>query len=78
MNGPLDVQNNAGCIIGKDYPERIVIHEEASLKNAKKMNMIKDQLLKELHQVPNHIKPSNEKEARELMIFNETCTTHCN
>ena len=38
-------------IIGKDYPKRIVIHEEASMKNAKRMNMIKDQLLKELHQV---------------------------
>ena len=38
-------------LIGKDYPKRIVIHEEASMKNAKRMNMIKDQLLKELHQV---------------------------
>lgn len=73
---PKDVQEKAGCIIGKDYPKRIVIHEEASMKNAKRMNMIKDQLLKELHQVPHHIKPSNEKEARELMIFNESCAAH--
>ena len=28
-----------------------MIHEEVSLKNAKKMNIIKEQLLKELHQV---------------------------
>ena len=73
---PLDVQEKAGCVVGKDYPERIVIHEEASLKNAKKMSIIKEQLLKELHQVPNHIKPSDEQEARDLMIFNKSCDTH--
>ena len=48
---PLDVQEKAGCVIGKGYPERIVIHQDVSLQNAKKMNMIKEQLLKELHQV---------------------------
>ena len=51
LTAPLDVQEKAGCVVGKDYPERIVIHEEVSLKNAKKMNIIKEQLLKELHQV---------------------------
>ena len=50
---PLDVQEKAGCVVGKGYPERIVIHQEVSLNNAKKMNLIKEQLLKELHQVRN-------------------------
>lgn len=30
---PLDVQEKAGCIIGKHYPERIVDHQTASEKN---------------------------------------------
>lgn len=29
----LDLQEKAGCIIGKDYPERIVDHRQASLHN---------------------------------------------
>jgi len=74
---PLDVQEKAGCIIGKDYPERIVRHEEASQRNCMEMNNIKERLLKELNQVPTHVKPSNASETRELMIFNESCTVHC-
>lgn len=33
----LDVQKKLGCIIGKDYPSRIVIHEEVSKQNIQKM-----------------------------------------
>ncbi|KXJ68201.1 hypothetical protein RP20_CCG005110 [Aedes albopictus] len=33
----LDVQKKLGCIIGKDYPKRIVIHEEIHKKNIQKM-----------------------------------------
>lgn len=33
----LDVQKKLGCIIGKDYPKRIVIHEEVHKKNIQKM-----------------------------------------
>lgn len=48
---PLDVQEKAGCVIGKDYPHRIVIHEEVCVKNANMMNEVKNKLIKELHQV---------------------------
>lgn len=34
---PLSVQKAAGCILGKDYPKRIVIHEEVRQKNITKM-----------------------------------------
>lgn len=29
----IEEQEKAGCIIGKDYPERIVRHEQASKRN---------------------------------------------
>lgn len=32
---PLEVQRKAGCVIGVDYPERIVIHKSASRANRK-------------------------------------------
>ena len=47
----IDVQIRAGCIIGKDYPARIVIHEEASMHNAKQMNQIKEDLMKKANRV---------------------------
>ena len=34
---PLSVQKAAGCIIGKDYPKPIVVHEEAVKINKAKM-----------------------------------------
>lgn len=36
-NAPLEVQQRAGCIIGKDYPMRIIDHEEAKLVCAKRL-----------------------------------------
>lgn len=37
-NASLAVQKAAGCIIGKDYPLRIVIHEDVHKKNIAKMS----------------------------------------
>ena len=37
---PIDVQERAKCLIGKDYPLPIIDHMEASQKNYKKMNNI--------------------------------------
>ena len=38
---PIEEQIKANCVIGKDYPARIVIHEVVSRYNAKKMHKIK-------------------------------------
>jgi len=38
-NAPLSVQQRAGCIIGKDYPKRIVIHENVYKVNISKMSL---------------------------------------
>lgn len=35
---PLGMQRTAGCIIGQDYPRRIVIHEDVYKENIKKMS----------------------------------------
>lgn len=45
---PLSVQEKAGCVLGKDYPHRIVDHEVASRENAKKMIELKESLLRRL------------------------------
>lgn len=37
-NAPLSVQQRAGCIVGKDYPKRIVIHEDVYKVNISKMS----------------------------------------
>ena len=36
---PVDMQRRWGCVIGIDYPERIVIHEAASKENMAKMSV---------------------------------------
>ena len=48
---PMNIQEKAKCIIGKDYPARIVIHEDVSPKNAKKMANIKTALIQKVKQV---------------------------
>lgn len=35
---PVSVQKAAGCIVGKDYPKRIVVHEDVYKKNIAKMS----------------------------------------
>ena len=74
---PLEVQKKAGCLVGKDYPARIVIHEEVSRKNTLKMREIKKKLLeKSDNKVPKHVMPSDQKETEQLLIFADDCTTH--
>ena len=48
---PIRVQKAANCIVGKDYPERIVIHEQVSQKNAKEMDKIKRDLQQQSQEV---------------------------
>ena len=39
---PLDVQKKAGCVVGKDYPERIVDHDVVSKQNMGMMKLAYD------------------------------------
>lgn len=41
-NAPLHVQKASGCVVGVDYPERIVIHEDVSKENMNKMKAAYD------------------------------------
>lgn len=36
---PISLQRSCGCIVGQDYPERIVVHEVASKENMAKMKI---------------------------------------
>lgn len=60
---PLEVQEKAGCIIGKDYPNPIVNHKEASTRNKAYMDEI---VGKFLNNVPPHCTPSKEEEIAEF------------
>lgn len=35
---PLSMQKQAGCVIGTDYPHRVVIHEDVHKENIKRMS----------------------------------------
>lgn len=49
-NAPLEVQKKAGCIVGKDYPARILEHNKTAKENIKKMEELKANLMKQLTQ----------------------------
>ncbi|KAK7792275.1 hypothetical protein R5R35_013307 [Gryllus longicercus] len=69
---PIHVQEQAGCIVGKDYPQRMVDHLQASEKNRQYMEDIRNQLMNP----PPHCRPSNEKETREFMWCHDNCFDH--
>jgi len=59
---PLKVQEEANCIVGKDYPSPMVNHVEASKDCIQKMEMVKS-----VSKDKPHIAPTNEAEVMELM-----------
>lgn len=66
---PLKVQERAKCIIGQDYPQRIVIHEEVSRVNRK---MMKD-VSQRLKAVPPHCCPSSSEETKTFLRLPKSC-----
>lgn len=69
---PIEVQEKASCVIGRDYPERIVDHIQASKQNRKYMENIRKSVLN----VPPHCCPSNEEETCQFMWLPEACLSH--
>ena len=60
---PLNVQEQAGCIIGQDYPMPMVNHKDVSLRNRKAMEALRNNLLTVCDNTePDHIKPSDKTE----------------
>jgi len=65
---PIDVQEEAGCIIGKDYPAPMVDHKQAVKRNVERMVDLARRLMENCNmQEPTHIKPSNPQETREFL-----------
>ena len=54
-------------VIGKDYPERVVIHEEVAVRNAKWMKDFR----KKYEQTPAHCQPSSESEVYKFFCLTE-------
>jgi len=61
---PLEVQEEAGCIIGKDYPLPIVDHDKVVESNRKMMEELQVDIMTKLKTVPMHIKPSDADEIK--------------
>merc|ERR1711892_127339 len=62
---PADIQEKSGCIVGKDYPMPMVNHQDASTRNRKMMEELRDVLYQKCNMTePNHIKPSDESEIK--------------
>nr|ANW48376.1 cryptochrome 1 [Euphausia superba]AUI80370.1 cryptochrome 1 [Euphausia superba] len=66
---PLRVQEQNGCIIGKDYPTRIVIHKNASKENRRMMQDISAKL----EMATPHVCPSNNVETRTFLRLPDQC-----
>ncbi|KAF9418520.1 hypothetical protein HW555_004669 [Spodoptera exigua] len=64
---PIDVQERASCIIGKDYPDPVVNHLVAAQRNRNAMKELRHILQK----APPHCCPSSEDEIRQFMWLNE-------
>ncbi|XP_076058298.1 circadian regulator cryptochrome isoform X2 [Oratosquilla oratoria] len=67
---PKFIQEAAGCIVGRDYPHRIVKHEQASRENKKMMEGIRRQLQQA---PPPHCCPSHIKETRRFLRLSDNC-----
>lgn len=70
---PLEVQIEANCLIGKNYPKPIVDHDIVFERNKVLMNSIKSNLLKckRYHQIPEHVAPSHASETRFFLCLDE-------
>ncbi|XP_069358731.1 cryptochrome-1 [Maniola hyperantus] len=60
---PLDVQQKADCVIGRDYPAPVVDHRAAAHRNRSAMQ----ELRRVLEKAPPHCCPSSEDEIRQFM-----------
>ncbi|CAH0392405.1 unnamed protein product [Bemisia tabaci] len=69
---PLEVQEHANCVIGRDYPKRIVDHNVVSHENKEKMK----EICKSLKVRTPHCAPSDELEIRQYMWLPDSCTSH--
>ncbi|XP_022178571.1 cryptochrome-1 isoform X2 [Myzus persicae] len=69
---PESVQKQVGCIIGKDYPNRIVDHTIASRGNRKKMLALRVSMTNDNMQVP-HCCPSDREEVQKFMYLPDEC-----
>ncbi|KAK7109435.1 cryptochrome-1-like [Littorina saxatilis] len=75
-NAPKDVQEKAGCVVGRDYPPPMVDHKQASKMCRAKMEKIKNKC----RDIP-HIAPSNAEEVRTFIWMDSKemaeSTTQC-
>lgn len=59
-------------IVGKDYPERMVIHEEVSQRNSKWMKEYGQQLIGKMERTPAHCHPSSDAEILKMVFAEDT------
>ena len=62
---PIQVQKDAECVIGVDYPAPIINHKEVTRRNRNMMEELQTTLMKKCNmEQPKHIKPSDEAEIK--------------
>jgi len=73
---PEEVQEEAGCIIGKDYPAPMVNHKMAVRRNVERMVELARRLMEKCDmQEPLHIKPSNPRETKAFLGLENSGTS---
>lgn len=73
------MQKSLGCVIGVDYPNRIVDLDAVSKRNISEMQKIRE-LLSDA--APPHCRPSSDREIRDFLLlpegFMENIQKNCN
>ena len=58
-------------MLGQDYPERMVIHEEVTSRNQQWMKDFRQKLMAKFEGAPPHVKPSSEIEVFKFFCLAE-------
>ncbi|XP_055603870.1 cryptochrome-1 [Uranotaenia lowii] len=74
---PLEVQQECGCIVGKDYPSPMINLAEAAKRNARTMDNIRNNLLERGGSTPPHCRPSDMDEVRRFFWLPEDVAADC-
>jgi len=61
---PIEVQEEANCVVGKDYPAPMVDHDKAFARNRQMMLDLQESLIMTFKEAPSHIRPSDEEEVK--------------
>lgn len=71
---PEEIQEQYGCVIGRDYPNPMLDLKQAAQNNCQKMKNLRESLI----EAKPHVRPSNDDEIRQLFWIADDTAIKCN